>query len=381
MQPRGLSTLALPCGIEKFLEILWRSLEVTIGCALTKPDLLPIPASAFYLCGASHREIWFMAVNNPAPFQQWNARRLAAFFAGFGALTFLAELLLRQIGWLGAEIGWTLLEQDVPEAGARLLAELAGGLLSMAALTGLFAAAEWRHLRFVRFWPRYGQGLFYTATALVIAILIQSGAFAALARLGFTPLLRAEELGPVIVLLPLIYMIGIGFFEYWLHRALHAVPMLWRLHAIHHQIEGLNAARSYSHWAQDAVYFAVITVPIALLIDQPQPHVTLVTTFYLVSNYYMHSDSPGLSFPPWLRHVLADNVYHHHHHSRSVEHWGRNYCSFFSFYDRLFGTQHMPADETFPATGIEGYRPLTGWRDYLVRPFVRDPRARRGVAQ
>jgi hypothetical protein len=35
----------------------------------------------------------------------------------------------------------------------------------------------------------------------------------------------------------------------------------------------------------------------------------------------------------------------------------------------------MPADETFPATGIEGYRPLTGWRDYLVRPFLRDPRA------
>lgn len=316
-----------------------------------------------------------MVVSNPAPRRHWNARRLTGFVAGFGAVIVLAELLLRQIGWLQAEIGWMLLDRDVPAAAVQLVAALAGGLLTMAALMGLFAAAEWNVLRFSRFLPRYGAGLLYTATALVIAILIQTGAFMALGWLGFAPLLRAEELGPALVVLPFAYMIGIGFFEYWLHRALHGVPLLWRLHAIHHQIEGLNAARSYSHWAQDALYFAVITVPIALLIDQPQPHVTLVTSFYLVSNYYMHSDSPGLSFPPWLRHVLADNVYHHHHHARAVEHWGRNYCSFFSFYDRLFGTQHMPGDETFPATGIEGYRPLSGWRDYLLRPFMRDPRA------
>ncbi|WP_066531742.1 sterol desaturase family protein [Erythrobacter sp. CCH5-A1] len=314
-------------------------------------------------------------VSKPAPHQQWNARRLAGFIAGFGALIILAELLLRLTGWLQGEIGWALLDRDVPEEAAQLVAALAGSLLAMTALVSLFAVAEWRHLRFARLLPRYGEGLLYTATALVLASLIQTGAFAGLTRLGFAPLLRAEELGPALVVLPFAYMIGIGFFEYWLHRALHGVPLLWRLHAIHHQIEGLNAARSYSHWAQDALYFAVITVPIALLIDQPQPHVTLVTSFYLVSNYYMHSDSPGLSFPPWLRHVLADNVYHHHHHARAVEHWGRNYCSFFSFYDRLFGTQHMPGDETFPATGIEGYRPLSGWRDYLVRPFMRDPRA------
>lgn len=349
-------------------------MKVTIGGTLAKPDVLAMPAPTFLLCDAGQREIGFMVVNNPALHREWNAQRLASFVAGFGAMIILAELLLRQIGWLQAEIGWTLLDRDVPEAAAGLVAALSGGLLTIAALVGLFAAAEWRHLRFARFLPRYGEGLLYTATALVIASLIQTLAFAALGWLGFAPLLRADALGPVMVVLPFVYMIGIGFFEYWLHRALHAVPLLWRLHAIHHQIEGLNAARSYSHWAQDALYFAVITVPIALLIDQPQPHVTLVTTFYLVSNYYMHSDSPGLSFPPWLRHVLADNVYHHHHHSRSVEHWGRNYCSFFSFYDRLFGTQHMPGDATFPVTGIEGYHPLTGWRDYLLRPFTRDPR-------
>jgi sterol desaturase/sphingolipid hydroxylase (fatty acid hydroxylase superfamily) len=166
-------------------------------------------------------------------------------------------------------------------------------------------------------------------------------------------------------------MAVIGFFEYWLHRALHDVPILWRLHAIHHQIEEMNAARSYSHWAQDALYLAVITIPLVFIIENPQEHVALLTTFYLVSNYYMHTDNPAMSFPPLLRHVLADNIYHHYHHSRAIEHWGRNYCSFFSFYDRIFGTQHMPEDETFHPTGIDGYRPLSGWIDYLTRPFTR----------
>jgi sterol desaturase/sphingolipid hydroxylase (fatty acid hydroxylase superfamily) len=215
-------------------------------------------------------------VNIPTPCQKWDARRLAAFVAGFGILIILAELLLRQIGWLQAEIGWMLLDRDVPAAAAEVVAALAGGLLTMAALMGLFALAEWRHLRFARFLPRYGEGLLYTATALMIATLIQALAFAALAGLGLAPLLRADALGPVQVVLPFLYMIGIGFFEYWLHRALHAVPLLWRLHAIHHQIEGLNAARSYSHWAQDALYFALITVPIALLIDDILPRVELL---------------------------------------------------------------------------------------------------------
>jgi len=212
----------------------------------------------------------------------------------------------------------------------------------------------------------------YGGTAIGIAIALQVLAFGALRSFEIEPLLKADAFGPLLILFPVIYMIVLGFFEYWLHRALHDVPILWRLHAIHHQIEEMNAARSYSHWAQDALYLAVITLPLVFLIESPREYVALLTTFYLVSNYYMHSDNPALSFPPILRHVLADNIYHHYHHSRAIEDWGRNYCSFFSFYDRLFGTQHMPADETFHPTGIDGYPPLLGWRDYLVRPFTED---------
>ncbi|WP_379551954.1 sterol desaturase family protein [Qipengyuania sp. DGS5-3] len=290
----------------------------------------------------------------------------------FGLLVVLSEAILRGVGWAQYKIGFALYEAEAPLIWVDLVAALANGLLSFLGLVSLFAFFEWKQLGFNDFRTRYAEGLLYGGTAISIGVALQALAFSALRSFEIEPLLGGDDFGPLLVVFPVIYMVVIGFFEYWLHRALHDVPMLWRLHAIHHQIEGMNAARSYSHWAQDALYLAVITIPLVFLIESPQQYVALLTTFYLVSNYYMHSDNPALSFPPFLRHILADNIYHHYHHSRAVEDWGRNYCSFFSFYDRIFGTQHMPQDEKFHPTGIDGYRPLEGWRDYLVRPFTKD---------
>ncbi len=307
----------------------------------------------------------------PAVDGHW--RRFFRFTFTFALILIGAEAVLYAAGWVQDEVGYGLLAMDISLSWAGLAAALTNGLLSFAGLVALFAFFEWKQLGFDDFRTRYSEGLLYGGTAILIAIVLQTAAFTALSEYEITPLLKAEAVGPLLVVFPIIYMLVIGFFEYWLHRALHDIPVLWRLHAIHHQIENMNAARSYSHWAQDALYLAVITIPLVFLIEGPQNYIALLTTIYLVSNYYMHSDNPALSFPPFLRHILADNIYHHYHHSRRIEHWGRNYCSFFSFYDRLFGTQHMPENEVFHPTGIDEYRPLEGWWDYLVRPFTRDP--------
>lgn len=299
-------------------------------------------------------------------------RTLFAFLLTFGMLLIAAEGALRGVAFAQDVFGLAAYDAGFSYEMASMVAALTNTLLSLLALVALFAFLEWRQMRFQNFRERYAEGLIYASIGLTIATLLQVFAFSWLFRFDIEPLLRADDLGPFLVVFPIIYMVVIGFFEYWLHRALHDIPVLWRLHAIHHQIEEMNAARSYSHWAQDALYLAVITVPLEFLIESPQQHMVLLTTFYLISNYYMHTDNPAMSFPPALRHILADNVYHHYHHSRAIEHWGRNYCSFFSFYDRMFGTQHMPRDESFHRTGIDGYRPLTGWRDYLIRPFTRD---------
>ncbi len=301
-----------------------------------------------------------------------NPRSLGLFILTFGLLLLAAEALLIGVGIVQDTVGQTVYDSGWSFESASFVAALTNGLLSLTALVALFGFLEWRQMKFRNFKERYSEGLIYASIGLAIATALQIAAFSWLYQFEIEPLIRADDLGPLLVVFPVLYMVFIGFFEYWLHRALHDIPILWRLHAIHHQIEEMNAARSYSHWAQDALYLSVITVPLLFLIESPEQHIALLTTFYLVSNYYMHTDNPAMSFPPAVRHVLADNIYHHYHHSRAIEHWGRNYCSFFSFYDRIFGTQHMPDNEVFHPTGIDGYRPLSGWRDYLVRPFTRD---------
>jgi len=311
--------------------------------------------------------------SNPLLGQGTTPRSVWQFALTFALLLVGAEGALQLVGAAQEQVGWAVFGAGYSFAVAGWTAAIVNAVLTLVALVVLFGLFEWRQLGFRNFRERYAEGLLFGATALLIATSIQIFAFSWLSAFEFTPLLRTDSLGPVAIVFPLLYMLVIGFFEYWLHRALHDVPLLWRLHAIHHQIEHMNAARSYSHWAQDVLYLGVITIPLVFLIESPQQHLAIITTFYIVSNYYMHSDNPAVSFPPFLRHVVADNVYHHYHHSRAVEDWGRNYCSFFSFYDRIFGTQHLPEDETFYPTGISGYEPISGLGDYLTRPFRHTP--------
>ena len=39
---------------------------------------------------------------------------------------------------------------------------------------------------------------------------------------------------PSVAALPLLILLVSDFVQYWTHRAYHEVPLLWRLHAVHH---------------------------------------------------------------------------------------------------------------------------------------------------
>ena len=219
---------------------------------------------------------------------------------------------------------------------------------------------------------RYKNGIVFTTIIITFSIFIQAISYYIFEYFDITPLIAVNQLGPFQIIIPLVYLLIIGLMEYWLHRALHENKFLWRFHSIHHQIENLNAANSYSHFGEVFLYLILITTPLILLVELPQSNIAFLTIFYLISNYYMHSDSKSLSFPAPLRYIFADNIYHHYHHSTDIQHFGKNYASFLSVFDRIFGTQYMPKEEKFPVTGIDGYRPVNSVRDYAIRPFQKD---------
>src|SRR5262245_32704591 len=53
------------------------------------------------------------------------------------------------------------------------------------------------------------------------------------------------------IVAPLGALIIGDLFYYWMHRAQHAVPLLWRFHSLHHSITELNATNSYHHATEE----------------------------------------------------------------------------------------------------------------------------------
>ena len=61
-------------------------------------------------------------------------------------------------------------------------------------------------------------------------------------------------------------LLAADFPRYWLHRAFHGVPLMWRLHAVHHsphQLYWLNVGRF--HPIEKSIQYAVDSLPFALL--------------------------------------------------------------------------------------------------------------------
>ena len=156
--------------------------------------------------------------------------------------------------------------------------------------------------------------------------------------------------------------------QYWTHRAYHEVPMLWRLHAVHHSVKSMDwLAGSRQHIVELLITRTLVLAPIFVLgfskgvIDA----YIVIVGFQAVFNHANVSVRLGP-----LRYVIVTPNFHHWHHSQDDEAIDRNYAAHFSFLDHLFGTA-VQSDRKWPAHyGVVGdYVPNGFWKQVKF-PFV-----------
>jgi sterol desaturase/sphingolipid hydroxylase (fatty acid hydroxylase superfamily) len=157
------------------------------------------------------------------------------------------------------------------------------------------------------------------------------------------------------------------FTQYWVHRAFHRVPGLWRFHAIHHSSRALDwLAGSRLHVVDIVVTRGLVMVPVFLL-GFAQPALYAYLLFVSFHAVFIHSNV-RFRFG-WLDRVIATPRTHHWHHA--VTPIDKNFAVHLPLIDALFGTLYLPADE-WPATyGIHGHPIPEGWGAQLVHPFRR----------
>ena len=156
-----------------------------------------------------------------------------------------------------------------------------------------------------------------------------------------------------LALLALVYLATYDVMYYWLHRAQHRFPLLWRFHRFHHADINLSASSAFRHhWLEDTFRYFTIAAPLLILFGNFTPLIPWLGLLMGGYGLFIHWNT-NLPLGP-LDGVLVGPRYHRIHHSTAPEHLDKNFAIFFPVLDRMFGTQVLPQPGQVPDTGVLG---------------------------
>ncbi|MDA0196080.1 MAG: sterol desaturase family protein [Bacteroidetes bacterium] len=157
-----------------------------------------------------------------------------------------------------------------------------------------------------------------------------------------------------------------GLFGYWQHRLAHEIPLLWRLHAVHHSPSQLNWISGERRHPFDSVWGSTFTaIPMVLT------GFNLIDLGYLamVSRVWDYTIHANLNWRlRFLKYLWVSPEYHHWHHSKEKEAWNKNYSGLLPIYDLIFGTFYLPKDKSPQHYGIPGGM-SDDYIDQMLYPF------------
>jgi alkylglycerol monooxygenase len=168
----------------------------------------------------------------------------------------------------------------------------------------------------------------------------------------------------------------LDFVFYWAHRLCHVVPLLWAMHAVHHQSDEYNLSVGLrAPWLQPLMY-----APFTALLALSGVPVEVMAVVYLIQQTWklvIHTQLIGDLGP--LEWVLVTPRHHAVHHACNARYLDRNHGGVFVLWDRLFGTfQRLEEAPVFGTGEAAEHNPLRNnvqpWRQ-LVRRAARAPGA------
>jgi sterol desaturase/sphingolipid hydroxylase (fatty acid hydroxylase superfamily) len=127
--------------------------------------------------------------------------------------------------------------------------------------------------------------------------------------------------------------------SYVVHRCQHAVPFLWRFHAVHHSDPDVDVTTSVRHHPIEYLLAAGFFWLAVLALDIPVVAVMSYAPAVFVAAAVTHGN---IRLPEWLERLLRPVVItldlHLVHHSMAYDEANANFGAVLSIWDRLFGT-------------------------------------------
>ena len=130
-----------------------------------------------------------------------------------------------------------------------------------------------------------------------------------------------------------------SFASYVVHVAMHKVPVLWRVHRVHHTDVFLDVSTTVRFHPLE---FLIQLGPTALVIvglGLPPWTIMLYELVDTATNLFIHANARvPARLDAWLRHLLVTPDMHRVHHSALWPETDSNYGVVVPWWDRLFGT-------------------------------------------
>jgi sterol desaturase/sphingolipid hydroxylase (fatty acid hydroxylase superfamily) len=126
---------------------------------------------------------------------------------------------------------------------------------------------------------------------------------------------------------------------YALHRLLHAVPLLWRLHQVHHSDGDMNASTHFRQHPLQLVVAMLLQLPMLWLLGVSGVSWVLYGALSAAIQLWQHAALDHSSLlDRWLRPIFVTPAMHRVHHDHRRQFHDTNYGALFSLWDRLLGT-------------------------------------------
>jgi sterol desaturase/sphingolipid hydroxylase (fatty acid hydroxylase superfamily) len=154
---------------------------------------------------------------------------------------------------------------------------------------------------------------------------------------------------------------------YWVHRWLHASPVLWAFHSIHHSQQVLTPLTNFRFHFLDTLLRSLAVFLPGLLLG-PSPGVWLAAGLVVLWLQLLAHSELDWHFGP-LERVLVSPRFHSVHHSVDPAASGRNFGFVFSVWDFLFGTA-VTGPRRAAAYGVAGLRVPESFVRQLAFPFA-----------
>lgn len=126
---------------------------------------------------------------------------------------------------------------------------------------------------------------------------------------------------------------------YWQHRLFHTVPMLWRLHKVHHSDDHVDSSTGLRFHPIEIVLSIIVKLIVVTLFGIPPIAVLIfeITLNGLAVFNHANIRLPHAVEKP-LRLILMTQVLHRIHHSKVVNETNSNYGFSVIWWDKLFGS-------------------------------------------